>query len=175
MMPLRQLPNAVSLLRLLLVPGVLWLMVQAQWQGAFWLFAAAGISDAVDGALARILRAETLLGQWLDPLADKVLVACIYVVLAIMGFLPLWLAVLVVLRDVVILVYAGLEILQGGIPSRPLLISKINTLAQIVLAGWILGQLGFGMDSAMLTEALIMVVALTTLASGTAYLIAAHK
>ena len=175
MIPLKQLPNALSLARLFLVPVTLWLMIHQQWSAAFWVFVTAGITDAVDGTLARLLRAQTLLGAWLDPLADKVLLDCIYLTLAIMGMMPLWLAVVVGSRDVVIVLYAARDIVAGKLPLRPLLISKLNTAAQIVLAALVLGQLGFGVGSQMMVDALVICVGLTTGASGAAYLVAAHR
>ena len=172
MSSIRHLPNALSLARLFLVPAILWSTLSGQWTWAFWLFAAAGISDAVDGALARMLNARTLLGAWLDPLADKVLAVSVYLSLATQGILPLWLAVLVAIRDVAIVYYAVMDIVSGRLPRSPLLISKINTVAQILLASFVLARLGFGWGSVMLTEGFALVVAVTTVASGMAYLIA---
>lgn len=171
---LTQIPNALSLARLFLVPLVLMLVNRQEWQGAFWVFIAAGLTDALDGTLARLLKAQTLLGAWLDPLADKVLLVSIYLSLAIWGQLPLWLAVLVVLRDVVIVLYATFDIVAGNLPIRPLLISKINTLTQVILAALVLGQQAFGLGNPMLTEGFVIAVALTTTASGAAYLMVRH-
>jgi cardiolipin synthase len=170
----RNLPNALSLARLFLVPAAVWLILSEQWGWAFVVFAVAGISDALDGLLARLLKAQTLLGAWLDPLADKALIVCVYLSLVAKGMLPLWLVVLVALRDVVIVLYAVVDIAKGRLPMRPLLISKLNTAAQILLALDILAQLGIGWSNAMLTEAMVLVVAVTTTASGAAYLISAE-
>ena len=172
---LQLLPNILSLARLALVPMTLWLIVHEHWSGAFWVFVAAGITDALDGALARLLKAQTILGAWLDPLADKVLVVTIYLSLAVTGDLPLWLVVLVALRDVMIVIYAVADLISGRLPGRPVLISKVNTLAQIILASLVLARLGMGWGDVMLTEAFIIVVALTTTASGAAYLVAASQ
>ena len=170
-----QIPNALSLARLCLVPLTLWLIAREYWDWAFWMFVGAGITDALDGALARLLRAQTILGAWLDPLADKVLVVSIYVSLAAMGYLPLWLAVMVVLRDVVIVLYAVADLFAGRLPGRPVLISKVNTLAQIVLASLVLARLGMGWGTMMMTEAFVIAVAMTTTASGAAYLVTASQ
>ncbi len=175
MIRLRHLPNALSLARLLLVPFTLWLIAKEHWDWAFYMFVGAGITDAVDGALARLLNAQSVFGSWLDPLADKVLVVCIYLSLVIMGFLPLWLVVLVALRDVMIVLYAVTDILNGVDPGHPLLISKVNTLAQIILASLVLARLGFGLGSEMIIEAFVIVVALTTTASGAAYLVKVRR
>jgi len=175
MISFRQIPNLLSLARLFLVPITLWLIIDERWDWAFGLFVGAGVTDAVDGALARVLKAQSMLGAWLDPLADKVLVVSIYLTLAIMGYLPLWLVVLVALRDVVIVLYAVTDIVSGSLPGSPLLISKVNTLAQIILASLILARLGFGWGSMMMTEAFVMVVAVTTTASGAAYLVQVRR
>jgi cardiolipin synthase (CMP-forming) len=142
---------------------------------AFWLFIAAGVTDAVDGAVARLFDARTRLGAWLDPLADKVLLVAVFVVLGIQEHIPLWLVVMVVLRDVVIVMYAVVYVLAGSFTGSPILISKINTLAQIVLAALVLARLGPGWGGPMLTEAFVTVVAITTVASGSAYLMAASR
>lgn len=172
---MRHVPNALTILRLLSVPLTVWLMAAGRLDVAFWLFAAAGITDAVDGAIARMFDAHSRLGQWLDPLADKVMLVAVYVMLGIGGQIPLWLVVLVVLRDVVIVLYAVLYVLAGAFRGSPLLISKINTAAQIVLAGLVLAHHGLNWGGAMLIEAFVTVVAVTTVASAAAYLIAANR
>ncbi|HSV27919.1 MAG TPA: CDP-alcohol phosphatidyltransferase family protein [Candidatus Omnitrophota bacterium] len=172
---MRHVPNALTILRLLSVPVTVWLMAAGELAAAFWLFAAAGFTDALDGAIARMFDAHSRLGQWLDPLADKVMLVSVYVALGVAGHIPLWLVVLVVLRDVVIVLYAVVYVLAGAFSGSPLFISKINTAAQIVLAGVVLAHLGLGWGGIMLTEAFVYVVALTTSASGAAYLIAANR
>jgi cardiolipin synthase (CMP-forming) len=171
----RHVPNFLTLLRLLSVPLTVWLMTQDAMAPAFWLFIAAGVTDAVDGAVARLFDARTRLGAWLDPLADKVLLVAVFVVLGIQEHIPLWLVVMVVLRDVVIVMYAVVYVLAGSFTGSPILISKINTLAQIVLAALVLARLGPGWGGPMLTEAFVTVVAITTVASGSAYLMAASR
>ncbi len=142
---------------------------------AFWLFVAAGVTDAVDGAIARLCNARTALGAWLDPLADKVLLVSTYVVLGWLGHIPLWLVVLVVLRDLLILAYAVVYVLAGEFNGSPILVSKINTAAQIVLAAMVLAHLAFGWGGSLLIEAFVYGVAGTTVASGAAYLMAASR
>lgn len=172
---MRHVPNALTFLRLLSVPAIVWLMMAGRLDAAFWLFAAAGVTDAVDGAIARMFDAHSRLGQWLDPLADKVMLVAVYVMLGVGGQIPLWLVVLVVLRDVVIVLYAVVYVLAGAFAGSPLLISKINTAAQIVLAALVLAYHGLGWGGAVLTEAFVTVVAVTTIASAAAYLIAANR
>ncbi len=172
---MRHVPNLLTLLRLLSVPVTVWLMVTGRMGAAFWLFVGAGLTDALDGAIARLCDARSQVGQWLDPVADKVLLVSIYVVLAAQGAVPLWLAVLVVLRDVLIVLYAVVYVLAGWLQVSPILISKINTAAQIVLAAAVLARLGEGWGGGRLTDALVVVVAVTTVSSGLAYLFAVHR
>lgn len=171
----RHVPNALTILRLLSVPVTVWLLGHDAPAAAFWLFAAAGVTDAVDGAVARLANARTWLGTWLDPLADKALLVSVFVALAAQTLLPLWLVVLVVLRDVLIVLYAVVYMLAGTFQGTPLLISKINTAAQLALAGLVLGHLGLGWGHAVMVDIFVIVVAVTTTASGMAYLIVASR
>lgn len=172
---MRHVPNILTASRLLSVPLIVWLMVAGEVTAAFWLFAAAGATDAVDGAIARMFDARSRLGTWLDPLADKVMLVAVFVTLGLQQHIPLWLVVLVVLRDVLIVLYAVVYVLAGAFTGSPLFISKINTAAQIVLAAVVLARLGPGWGGALLTEVFVMVVAITTVASGAVYLMAASR
>ncbi|MBK88583.1 MAG: CDP-alcohol phosphatidyltransferase [Gammaproteobacteria bacterium] len=130
---MRYLPNVLSILRMLLVvPTSLFL-----WHGeialALGLMAVAGISDGVDGALARHYNWQTHLGSILDPLADKILVAATFIVFTFQGYIPLWLAVLTIGRDLIILFGGTLyRIFFGPFEIKPSLISKANTAMQVV-------------------------------------------
>jgi cardiolipin synthase len=138
-------------------------------QEAFGLFVAAGLSDAVDGWLARRYGGNSI-GALLDPVADKALLVTMYVTLASVDVLPDWLAILVVFRDLVIV--GGvivLGVLGQPVAIRPLYISKINTALQIVLVSAALLETGFHLSVPYMTEALIWITASTTLASGVAY------
>lgn len=182
---IKHVPNVLTCLRLCLVPLTIYALLDGQMLIAFGLFVAAGLTDAVDGALARALDARTELGARLDPLADKALLVACYVTLSYMGLLPVWLVVLVVLRDVFILGTALSYYLWGELKVKPLRISKINTLLQIVLAATIMGSLGFdiktfgvyafGVSSIAVIQFLIWAVALTTLLSGIFYFCGAAK
>lgn len=166
------LPNLITLARLCAVPAAVWLMLKHRLDIAFLVFVGAGLSDAIDGWLARIRNARSRLGALLDPIADKALLVSVYVTLAVIGVLPDWLAILVVFRD--LLIVGGVLFLWVlGFPTRirPLLISKANTLAQIALAALALLLSGFGLAAPLLLEASIWVVAATTLASGAAYVV----
>lgn len=164
-------PNAITLARLCAVPLAVWLMVQHRFQAAFWLFVAAGVSDAIDGLLARRTGAHSALGAALDPVADKALLVSVYVTLGLMGRLPDWLVILVVFRDVMIVGGVLVLYVLGSPPvMAPLLVSKVNTAAQIVLAALALGLEGFGIAAPALLDGAVIMVAATTLLSGAGYL-----
>ena len=170
--PLWLIPNMITLARLLAVPITIYLILQDQYQPAFWLFVAAGISDAVDGFLAKRLNVVSEIGAYLDPLADKVLLVGIYVTLGRVDHLAIWLVILVVSRDVLIIGGAILfQTLTQSLKMEPLYISKVNTTAQISLAAVVLGELGFDIVLGFVSEALVYIVVATTLLSGAAYVI----
>jgi cardiolipin synthase (CMP-forming) len=163
-------PNLITLGRILLVPIVVWAIYSGAMWIAFVLFLAAGVSDAVDGFLAKRFAMTTELGAYLDPLADKALIVSIYVTLGIKEVIPGWLVILVVSRDIMIVGAVMLSWLIGSpVIMKPLLVSKINTVAQIVFACVVLGSLGFGIQAKALTLVLMMLVAALTLLSVAAY------
>ena len=154
------------------MPAV-WLIGAGRVEAAFWLFLAAGVSDAVDGFIAKRFNTETNFGAYLDPIADKVLLTGVYLALAFQALLAAWLVALVVARD--LLIVAGVAVMhRRKLPfrARPLLIGKANTLAQILLAVVVLAHAGGLVDLGPLVWALVYVVAATTVLSGVAY--AAH-
>ena len=165
-------PNLITLGRILLVPIVVWAIATpgTMWI-AFVLFLAAGVSDAVDGYLAKRFQMTTELGAYLDPLADKALIVSIYLTLGINNLIPRWLVILVVSRDILIIGGILLSWLVGNpLKIKPLLVSKLNTVAQIVFACVVLGSLGFGIPADRLTLVLMVLVAALTLLSIAAYL-----
>ncbi len=169
------LPNLITLGRLLAVPLAISLIVDGSYGVAFWVFAGAGISDALDGYIAKRFDARTRLGALLDPLADKTLVASVYVTLGLAGQLPNWLVILVVFRDVMII--GGFVLIQSTTAPRhfdPLYISKVNTAnsaVQIALVGFVLARLGLGAADGVITELLVGTAAVTTILSGMSYLV----
>ncbi len=166
---LLNLPNIVTFARLCAVPLAFWLVVEHRIGQAFVLFLAAGLSDALDGWLARRYGGNAV-GAALDPVADKALLVTMYITLARVDALPDWLAILVVFRDVVIVGgVVTLAVIGHAVTIRPLYVSKVNTLLQIVLIAVILLQGGFGIGVPGLDMVLVWAVALTTLASGAAY------
>jgi cardiolipin synthase (CMP-forming) len=165
-------PNLITLSRLLSVPLMIWLIVYAQFAAAFWVFVAAGASDALDGFIAKRFDCRTQLGALLDPAADKALISSVYVALGIAEVLPIWLVILVVFRDATII--GGFVLFQTiAVPRNfdPLYISKINTAAQITLVGYVLGRLALGFPDGVLTSVLVAVTTATTVLSGLSYLV----
>ena len=164
------LPNLITLARILSVPIVVWAIAANEMLLAFVLFLAAGVSDAVDGYLAKRFGMESELGAYLDPLADKVLIVSIYVALGVSEAAPRWLVILVVSRDIMIVGAIMLSWLIGRpVAVKPLLVSKLNTVAQILFAGLVLGSLGLKFDPGWLLPALMAAVAALTLLSVAAY------
>jgi cardiolipin synthase len=133
---------------------------------AFFLFLAAGVSDAVDGYLAKRFNMASELGAYLDPLADKALLVSIYVSLGIAEAIPGWLVILVVSRDIMIVgAVILLWLLDRPMAVNPLPVSKLNTVVQIVFACLVLASLGFGFDAGGISDALMGLVAILTLLS----------
>lgn len=164
------LPNVITFSRLCVVPLAVWLVMEHRFGSAFFLFVAAGISDAVDGWLARRNGGGNAVGALLDPVADKALLVSMYVTLAAVTVLPDWLAILVVFRDLVIVGgVVVLSLLGQPVMIRPLYISKLNTALQIVLVAMSLLLAGFGLAAPVALAALAWLVAATTLGSGAAY------
>ncbi len=165
------LPNLITLARLLAVPLMIFVLLEEAYVFAFWLFLAAGISDALDGLIAKQFGAVTEIGAYLDPIADKALLVSVYVTLGHLGTIDPWLVILIVSRDLMIIGGAILfQTLTQSLRMEPLWISKVNTACQIVLALVVLSKSGFGLTQPWITETLTWVVAATTILSGGAYI-----
>jgi cardiolipin synthase len=135
------LPNFISLARLVLVPVSVDMIATRRWPEALAVFVVAGLSDALDGSIARRFDLRSELGAYLDALADKALLICNYVTLAIVGALPMALALLVVTRDLMIVGAVILSwLLERPMEIRPLWISKANTFAQIGFVALVLAM-----------------------------------
>jgi cardiolipin synthase (CMP-forming) len=166
-------PNLITTGRIVLVPIVVWAIIVGRLQLAFWLFVVAGVSDAVDGFLAKRLKETSEFGAYLDPLADKVLLMSIYVTLGIAALLPLWVVIAVVSRDIMIVGAVIVAWIVGKpLIIHPLAVSKLNTLAQILLAMLVLGSHGFGVNPGYAFEGALLLVAVLTGLSAAAYLAA---
>src|SRR5262245_1300574 len=164
-------PNFITLARVLSVPVIFWLLINDHSRIAFFVFVSAGISDAVDGYLAKRFNWTTELGAYLDPLADKLLIVSIFIALGVRGELPLWLVIAVVSRDILIVAAVLLAwLLELPVRIKPLAVSKANTVAQIVLAATVLADEAFalGLDTARLV--LVWITGALTLISLAAYL-----
>lgn len=166
------LPNLISLGRLLLVPLAIWLILGGRYGAAFWVFIVAGVSDALDGFIAKRFDRRTRLGALLDPVADKALLVSVFVTLGLAHQLWTSLVILVVFRDVMIV--GGFLLIQAFAVPRyydPLYISKINTGLQIALVAFVLARLGLGADASGVDTWLSYAVIATTVLSGLSYLV----
>lgn len=166
-MILKHIPNALSLFRLILIVPFLTFLYQHEYVSAFYMFVLAGFTDGLDGLLARHFNWQSLLGSFIDPLADKLLVASSFISLALIGALPWWLVILVFARDFTISmgVMAWYWLIQRRLDFEPTLLSKINTTLQLVLVTLCLFQIAYFEFNSYVTQTLIFVTALTTAAT----------
>lgn len=166
----RDIPNLISIVRILLVGPLVWLLLAQRFGPALVLFVIAGLSDALDGFLAKRYGWVSRLGSILDPIADKLLMVCAYLTLGWLALLPLWLVAAVIARDLIIVggaVYYQLRIAR--VEMAPTLISKANTLFQILLVFMVLADQVRSLPS-IVTDTLLVIVLTTTLASGATYI-----
>jgi cardiolipin synthase (CMP-forming) len=164
-------PNLITIGRILLVPLTIWLLISQAFAAAFIVFIVAGVSDGVDGYLARVWNSKTELGAYLDPLADKALLVSVYAALGLIKILPAWLVLLVITRDILIIGGVMLAwLLQKPLIMKPLWISKVNTVGQIVFAGLVLGVLSTDYNPQPLLTIGIVAVAVFTVLSGAFYM-----
>lgn len=169
-MSLRQLPNIICFARIALVVPTAVLLYREDYPSTLVLFGVAAFSDALDGFLAKRFGWASELGRILDPLADKLLLVTVFIMLAVIGQTPVWLTVAVVARDVVIAAGAvAYRIFFGRLYGRPTGISKINTAFQLFYVLAVVASLGFGWPPANATLALGAAVFVTTVASGADY------
>lgn len=167
------LPNSLTVLRIILVPVIIICLIQGQYLNALVLFVVAGITDALDGFFARVLEQKSVLGSYLDPLADKALIASSFITLSIIGDMPAWLTVIVISRDFIILLgILVLTLLSVTFEVRPTGISKLTTAFQLFA---VLMTLLFASFPLHLDKGCIFVVywctALLTVASGFIYIL----
>ncbi len=137
--PFRSFPNLLTLLRICVAPILVSAILEGKFELGFWLFIATGVTDALDGLLARLLNQTTVLGQYLDPVADKLLLSTLFLVLMHENLMPVRVTVLVFGRDVCILLVAAiLWAATGRREFQPSVFGKLNTLAQITLVAVVL-------------------------------------
>ena len=169
---MRHIPNALCVFRMLLVAPVAWLLAQGLYWETLWVFGVAAITDGLDGFLAKRFGWTSELGKILDPLADKILLVSVFITLALLGFVPIWLAATAVLRDVTITAGAiAYNALYGYPNGRPTPISKLNTLCQIVYLLTVVGARAFEQSWDVLLTILGALVFVTTVVSGLDYVI----
>jgi len=169
---LRHLPNALCILRILLVIPVTLLLLQRQYVLTLWVFALAALTDGLDGFLAKRFGWCSELGKILDPLADKILLVSVFVTLAVIGLVPVWLAVVAVGRDVTITSGAiAYNALYGYPHGKPTVVSKLNTLCQVAYV--LLVVSAHALDAVPETVVLILgaLVFVVTVVSGLDYVI----
>jgi cardiolipin synthase len=171
-MSLSWLPNAISLLRIALVPPVLLLIVNGQFGWALALFWLAGFSDGLDGYLAVRFGWSSRLGGLLDPTADKLLITGMFVTLAYTGHIPVWLAAIVIFRDVVIVAGAmAYNFLVKPVPGEPTRISKLNTALQMLFVLFVLSRAGFDWPDKITITVLGASILITVVISGCDYVL----
>jgi cardiolipin synthase len=169
--PVLNLPNVLSFARLLATPLIAWLIATDRMEAAFYVFVIAGITDALDGYLARRMQLQTDMGRIIDPLADKALLAMTYVMLGYVGYLPWWIIAFVVGRDALIVLAYGISGMFGvRIKPQPVFMSKVNTALQIILAASVLLVHGYSLDAQGLITVLLYSTAATTIFSWLQYL-----
>lgn len=166
------LPNAISLLRIVLVAPILMLILDGRFGWALALFALAGFSDGVDGYLAKRFDWHTRLGALLDPVADKLLVAGTFITLAYTQDIPVWLAAVVILRDVIIVAGAtAYNFLVRPVEGEPTRVSKLNTALQLLFLLFVLSRAGFGWPQQISITVLGAAVLITVVISGVDYVL----
>ena len=165
-----QIPNAITILRLILVPVLIMLLRNGEYGYALVVFTIAGLSDGLDGYLARRYQLQSELGGFLDPVADKVLMVSAYVSLSLLGLLPIWVVLLVVARDFLIIGFFMVLVSLGEeMHPAPSIYSKINTAFQVLLVVMVLVDQTFSLGFTRFTELLIYSVAVTTIVSAANY------
>jgi len=165
-------PNIITLARIILVPIIVWAIASGEMEVAFAIFVIAGLSDAIDGFLAKRFDLRSELGALLDPLADKALLVSIYIALGIWGAIPRWIVILVVSRDIMIVAAVIVSWLFGKpVEMKPLMVSKLNTVAQVAFAALVLASLGFGFRPTPYDLILMGFVTVFTLVSVSLYLV----
>jgi cardiolipin synthase len=164
-------PNAITVVRIILVPVMLYFLVEGRELLALLVFLTAAISDGLDGLIAKVLHQQTRLGAFLDPIADKFLLSTAFIVLAVLGSVPIWLAIMVVSRDLLIMTGIGILAWDNDFPEiKPTVDGKITTLLQISTIGFLLAQQYVG-PYQRLHFPLIAITGLFTAISGTRYML----
>lgn len=166
----RHIPNLISIGRIVLTLPIVLALLRQDFRLALLFFTLAGISDGLDGFLAKQYQWQSRLGALLDPMADKILLAASSLSLAWLGLLPVWLVGVILLRDLIIIGGAFFwNVLIGQLEAKPTIISKINTFVQIGLVLAVVSEKAFVWLPAGTLEALVWITLATTLTSGMDY------
>jgi cardiolipin synthase len=164
------LPNLLTIVRILMIPLFVYLLVYGYTRWALGTFVVAGLTDALDGAIARMWHQQTTLGRYLDPMADKMLLTAAFVALAVLSWIPFWVLIIVVSRDIILLIgTAVMHLTLGDFDISPSLLGKTTTFLQlvlVVLALWV----GAGVGAVPHYDAALWVMVAVTVLSGTQYL-----
>lgn len=164
------LPNFITVGRCFLVLAMIWALLDDRPMLAFFVFLAAGLSDAFDGIVARLMNQRSALGAVLDPLADKLMLVSGFAAIAWLGLVPVWIAALVIGRDVLLLIGIAVALMLGRkVAIEPLPVSKVTTVFQIALVACVLGSLAFALPMPTITGVLEWLVVTFTVLSATAY------
>ena len=169
-MSLATVPNLICVMRMLLAVPIVWLLGKGQYEPTLVLFAIAAVSDVLDGYLAKTFGWGSEVGKLLDPLADKLLLVSVFITLAWVGLVPAWLAAVAVARDVIISVGAAVyRWLFGPLEVRPTLVSKFNTLVQLLFVIAVVWRAAWPSFPASALTGLGALVLVTTVVSGADY------
>lgn len=171
-MTLATVPNVLCVMRMALAVPIVWLLARGQYGATLVLFGIAGVSDILDGYLAKTFNWATELGKVLDPVADKLLLVSVFITLTWLGLVPLWLAAAAVARDVIIGVGAWVYLAMfGPLEGRPTMPSKLNTLVQLLFVIAVVGRAAYPEVPKWLIVGLGALVFVTTVVSGVDYIV----
>lgn len=163
--------NLLTLARILLIPFILYWLVQERFVLTLFLFLVMALTDMLDGFIARRWKQKTLLGSYLDPIADKLLLVSVFICLAIMGLIPIWLVIWTVLRDLSILCSAiFVRLTVGAISFPPTIWGKLTTVFQLALVTGVLLVNAANLSAPWLVDGLIWLTLFFTLFSGFHYI-----
>jgi len=169
------LPNAITLVRVILIPFFVDLMIYGYYRPALLVFIAACLTDALDGMVARLTNSRTELGAFLDPMADKLLIVTSFITLALLEKLPVWLVIIVVSRDIILTLGSLVIYLTGhGLTIQPSIIGKATTFLQLLVVTLALVLVAYGVRSEYLWI-ISWAAAASTVASGVQYVVRGMK
>ncbi len=169
------LPNYITLLRVILIPFFINLMIYGYYGEALVVFVAACMTDALDGMIARLMKKKTELGAFLDPMADKLLILSAFVTLVLLGKLPVWLVIIVVSRDAILTMGSLIiHVTTHNLEIRPTLIGKFTTAMQLIVVTLSLVLMSYGTEIGLMTM-LQWTTAAVTIASGVQYVVRGMK